>query len=265
MAAVYGITGEVTSWTNNSRLISSGSQPSAFTANIVGDAVDSTAFDATNSNEFVPGLKSISGTITTLYDAPIIGAAGGVGWATVAYYVTNIQSWLLRMSRATTDTTEFNTGAVPDWRSFTPGLINWSGEYSGFLDGTTAVTAPADYDGGLGTVTLTIASGVTFAGSAHLTNLDSTVSPAATNNVRHGFQGSGNLTAAGDKFFDAAVVSIITDPSSDTLTLKAFEAGVTDRTFSGAAFWESVEIRCAVDQIPVATINWRGTGAWTIT
>ena len=76
---------------------------------------------------------------------------------------------------------------------------------------------------------------------------------------------SGDLTAAGDKFFDAGAITPITDPSSDTLTLKAHEAGATDRTFSGDAFWSRVEINCAVNQLVTASIDFQGTGSWSVT
>lgn len=259
MTAIFGITGQVTSWTNNANLVGSGSAPSEFELTVNGNDQDTTAFGALRATESIQGLKSWEGRITSRIDEAQIGSAGLVAFSGISYYAVNIRQWRLELQREFEDTTAFSSLSDPEWISRTPGLFDWFGEYQGFLDSSDAVVLPAapGDSPSLASLTLTMESGKTFAGAAGIRSLTPRASPRIANTVLHRFFGSGDLTVAGATFFPTGTLAPALDPSSDTLTLQASNG----RTYSGAAFWSRVVIQCAVDEVITCEVDFQGTGS----
>ena len=252
MAAITGATGSVTSWAGaaNTLLIATSSAPSSFTINYSADEMDTTGFAATNSMTAIAGLKTWSGSISTRYQAAQIGAAGSVTYASGD--VLNTNAWQMSMASAAKETTAFGASV----KSFIPSLLNWSGSYSGYYDGTTALT-------GLGVDPPAAASFAldgtrSLIGAITITSQSVSSSPAEVVTVQQGFKGSGALAGLGASGFFAASEVLI--PVVGSLVLSSS----TGQTFTGNAFWTSLTVVCPVAGLVTMEIGFQGTGALTI-
>lgn len=70
----------------------------------------------------------------------ITGGAGSVTFA--SGYAVNVQSWALSFVGTAHEITDF-TAATTGYKTFLPGLKEWSGSYTCFLDDTTKTVAPS--------------------------------------------------------------------------------------------------------------------------
>lgn len=255
MAAITGITGAVTSWTNNTQLISTGSKPMQFSLDVDCDEHDVTAFDTTGAQAYIKGLRSWGGSFTAQLATPAIGALGLVTFS--AGYVVNLNAFSVNIACAEHEVTAF----AATEKAYIPGMFNWSGTFGGFLDGTTAATLPGNSnEPATGTFLYQElgATDNTLAGSIFTTRLGIGVSPTAPNSVNYSFRGSGALTQS------STSVGIIPDgalavPTVGELVLTAS----TGRTFTGNAFWTGIAIAVSVGAPTVLTGTFRGTGALT--
>lgn len=250
MAVITGVTGEVTSWANNTLLIDTNSAPATFTLDYVADEHDTTAFGATSAMTAIAGLPSWSGTISTRYDAAQIGNGGSVTYS--SGHVVNVNGWSMEMTSDPKPVTALSASA----KAYLPSLIRWAGQYTGYLDSSTAIS-------GLGvdppaSATFAFDGTRSLAGAITVLSQSITSSPSEPNVYTQRYRGSGALTAAGaSSFFSAGTVAI---PTVGELVLQAS----TSRTFTGDAFWTSLSINCPVDGLVTLDIGFQGTGALTI-
>ncbi len=265
MAAVSGILGVVTSWsgTFNASLLT-GSRPAQFSLNMAGDDLDTTAFADLGVETHIKGLSSWSGSFTAQLAAPAIGALGLVTFA--GGYVTNLNAWTLNAAANALETTAF--GATV--KTFIPGTLNWGGTFSGYQDGTTALTAPANSgEPATGTFKYQEAGAVDnqVAGSIFTTALGLTVQPNAVNAVSYSYRGSGALTHADTTAGTTAVWTkntALATPILGDIVLTSY----TGRTFTAAAphgaFWTGISISVGVNQATTVQVSFQGTGTLTI-
>jgi hypothetical protein len=113
MASVIPLNGEVTSWTNNTGLISGAVKPSQIVWNIAADEGDVTAFESnTMAAEYISGLRNGTGTITSFLSPATYGLQGLVTSASSANYTTNSKSWNMTIAIDESDTTAFGATGV---------------------------------------------------------------------------------------------------------------------------------------------------------
>ena len=261
MAKTVGITGLVTSWggTANTQLISGGNSPASFSLDISGEEADSTVLGASLVQAaYTKGMRSWSGSISAFKKTIGIGNAGSITFS--AGYTTLLRSWDVTFEADSFESSVFGSSATTaSWMEHTPGLIRVSGSFEAIVDDTTAIAMPAN-SSEPATLTLTIASGETFAFSAFTTRAAVQVATNQLNTVGYSFRGSGNVTvaASGDKMpFDAG--SSIAIPVEGELVLQA----ATSRTYTGNAFWKRVNVKCSPAGLVTTDIGFQGTGALT--
>ena len=118
MAAITGITGDVTSWANNTQLAVTGTKPAQFTLNMQGDDIDVTSFATTGSESHIKGLSSWSGSFTAQLATPAIGALGLVTFS--AGYTTLLDAWTMAVKGNAHEVTSF----LATEKAFIPGLYS---------------------------------------------------------------------------------------------------------------------------------------------
>jgi hypothetical protein len=262
MAAVPGITGEITSWATgiNAQLAGTGTTPNEATINMEAEEFDSTAFDTTGAAAYIKGLRSWSVEFNAYLKA--IDHGGGTnGLVTFsAGYTTGIRAWTLDVVRDMFDATVFGDAV----KTYVAGLIRWGGSYEGFMDGTTALTEPGNANEPASIVLKyqeKTTTDNTLSGSAFTTRASGRSTPQALNSANYTFRGSGDLTqstpTSGAGIFPAGALA---NTAAGSLVFTAS----TGRTFTGDAFWERVSIQCGVGNLVTIAVTARGTGALTI-
>ncbi|MBX3376049.1 MAG: hypothetical protein KF678_03485 [Phycisphaeraceae bacterium] len=272
MAATYGILGKVTSWSGTfvADLIGTSNSPATFTLNQVVDTSDVTRFvtgsGGARIGRNIPGLKSWSGTISCQLATPRIGNAGLVTYS--SGYVANVKSFNISLNADSTDTTVF-ASTDPTWKSFTPGIVRWSGSYETFLDSATAPHgAGMAAEPAAASFALVDDAGSTadkiLAGNVITQSLGISVAPASISTANYAFVGDDQPTVTG-----TYVGGIMTDPGGGVYSITTPIAGAmvlqsyTSQTFSGSAFWTSISFKCEVGQPITVDINFQGTGPLT--
>jgi hypothetical protein len=273
MASVIPLNGEVTSWTNNTGLISGAVKPSQIVWNIAADEGDVTAFESnTLAAEYISGLRNGTGTITSFLSPATYGLQGLVTSASSANYTTNSKSWNMTIAIDESDTTAFGATGVAD-RLFAPGMYRWNGQFVCNTDDTTAITLP-----GQAKETLTLkyldAGGagddVDFAlsGSAFVLNLGSTSTPNAVAETTFAYRGSGQLSSAGGDGVRTPIFPV--GASSVAAAISGFQAGAlttvltSGTTIAANAFPTSIQITVDPNSPIQVVTNFRASGAFTI-
>lgn len=130
--------------------------------------------------------------------AAVQGRHGLVKWATKQ--IMRADHWDISLDVDMLDVTAFSTDGV-QWRSFLPGLSQWSGTVSGFADVVgdssgqkaiqTAILTPAT-----GTIKLMLSEtgGEALNGAVYWRNMSNTVDVADSEKIVFSFQGTGALT-----------------------------------------------------------------------
>lgn len=122
------------------------------------------------------------------------GTAGTVSFTTGAYWVYNVTRWTLTENNEVLDVTVL-TGSLA-WRTFIPGIKNWSGSFEGYASNETS--GSLDNTGeAAASATFTTGGGDTFAGSIIIQSAEWETGIDAPDTLRCTFQGSGALTKAG--------------------------------------------------------------------
>lgn len=262
MAAVTGLTGEVSSWngTFNAALLAL-LAPAEFSLEMTGASLETTAFTPATGTQTVvatkiPGLREWRGSFAGSQATATNGIAGTVSGAN---YSTNVRAWEITMTAAELDTTVFQT--ANSWKTFAPGLVAWSGTYEALVDDTTLVAVP---DVATVTATFSIDASNSWIGSIFTTGATVTGRVGDLFVVQYTFEGTGHLESSGT----AAVLpdnnGTVATPAAGSLVLYARDNnGTNDRTYTGSAFWTRIAVSCRVGEVVRGTVNFRGTGALT--
>lgn len=264
MAATVGLTGLLASngSGNTHDLITNGG-PYTATVTAQADNFDNTQFAASLASlQYVQGLKMW----TVGFSSRFQGKAGLDGSVTFASgYTVGCRSYTLSVQAQEFDTTAFGAAA---WKTWAPGLYQFSGSFDVDVDSTTALSDLSAPSGTGAAATFKFGDETTaddtVAGNIITTQLTEVVSIGDLNRATYAFQGSGNLTFAGDNsLITAGALGIpeeIDDGGGEVLTVTASSG----RTASGNAFWTNMGISCAVGGLVDITGTLRGTGALTI-
>lgn len=262
-----GIGGAVTSWANNDggvgelNIAAAETAETAWTLRYFADEIDATAFGLTaSSRAALAGLKQWDGSITMQQATPSVGVAAALDWDQLSETLEpHVRDWQLVVTAPPVDTTSFSTTGH---KSFVPGVISWAATVNYFLD--SAVAQPAI--GGSGTLTLTLSSGNTLAGTGYLLSWNQSVSPAGRLIATVQVLGSGPIAATdgGANFFGGTASNLVRDADPEGNSSELVLTSSTSRTYTGDAFWTQVAINCPVDQKISATVNFQGTGDLTL-
>ncbi len=262
MTATQGLLGDVVSWggTFNTAVLAL-IKPAGFTANLTAASLDVTGYAAGAAvvRSKIKGLKGISGNIEGFLATPNNGIAGSVSGPT---YTSNVRSWNMSIKAAALETTAWPVTAT-NWRTFLPGLVEWSGSYEALVDSSTAITEAGEAAEPL-SATFTIASGQTLAGTIFNTSAAVVSRVGELNVVRYSYEGTGHIVSVGTSNLVPAA-STLALPVAGTLILKMAEEGATDKALSFSAFW--TELSIDVSPQNAVTIGWgfQGSGAVSIT
>lgn len=261
MAATFGVTGEVTSWTGNSGLVSGGVKPSQIAWNISADEADVTAFESdTIAAEYIAGLRNATGTITTYLTPATHGTEGLV--TSSSNYVTGAKAWNMTIAILEGEATAFSGSGVTE-RVYIPGPYSFSGQYTCLTDSSTAITLPA-----LAKETLTFkyregsVTDMSLAGSAFVSQVSSTSSPTAVAETTFAYRGSGQLTAAGE---DASNTPLFAAGAIGAFSAGTLTTVLTDGTaIAATAFPTSIAITVDPNSPIQVVTGFRASGAITI-
>jgi hypothetical protein len=258
MAAVTGINGAVTSWANNTHLISTGSKPFSFNLTMEGDNLDSTSFSSAGVGEAIKGL---TGWYVEMEGWTVLPCEGSAGLVTfTAGYTTLLDSWELEVQG-----TEYASTAFGDTvRKHVPGGFKWGGSFAGKMDDTTAAAAISNAsEPATGTFKYQErgATDNALSGSIFTYGAQFGVTPNALNSASYQFQGSGALTqsnpATGEGIIPDGALAVAT-PGSLVLTASS------GRTFTGSAFWTRIAVSCRVGELVRVRLRARGSDSLSI-
>jgi len=259
MSATTGVTGLLaSSGSGNTHDLIDNSGQYTGTLNLASDVYDATQFAASlESTTHVQGLKAWSMDFAARFQQKA-GLEGSVTFG--SGYVVGCRQYSLSIVAPEFDTTAFGASA---WKTWTSGTYSWSGTFEVDIDSSTSLsdlTAP----GGTG-ASATFKFGDettdddTAAGNIITTQLQGSVPVGDLNRATYSFQGSGNLTFAGDNsLITAGTLGI---PAANTATTLTAASG---KTFAGSTFWTSIGINCGIGSLIDVTGTLRGTGALTI-
>lgn len=263
MTAIIGALGSV-AWVGgtNAQLAGTGTQPREWTLDLTADELDTTVFGNTGAMTAIPGLQSWSGTFKALLKAPAYGNQGLVTFS--AGYTANINEWSLSVKRDKLEATIFNA-TPPTVKTYLPGLFKWDGSFAGFLDNTTTAVFPGTNSAEPAAATFKYqeegGTDSQLSGSILTTKSTIGVKPAALNAVAYTFRGTGDLTqstpSAGAPIIPTGALSLA---AASALTLTSDGT----KTFSGNAFWESIDITVKLNGLIEVSVGFQGTGVLTL-
>jgi hypothetical protein len=207
-------------------------------------------------------IGDFSGTITGRLSPAKLGNSGFV--TASGAYLTNLERWKLSMRCPALPATAMTGSAVTD-RSFVPGIITSTGSWTAAIDDTTPLVKPGVSYSATLKLLENDANDQTLAATIYTTGAPFTVKVGEVSLVEVPFAVSGDITAAGtggsggipSPLFAAGVIQ---RPAVGELILQA-HAG---RTYTGNAFWTSIDIDVPVDDLITVTVNFQGSGALTI-
>lgn len=248
--------------------------PYTFTLDASAPAIDMTGGNtsAISSHSFRSSLGEWSGSIRGRFKSggPLLGNAGLVTFSSGTVY--RVSSYTLTMEVPAHEITGQASSAVL-WKEFRPGLIRWSGSWTGLLEsGTAAPVNPtaASASAAAATFKLSEEGGTDneFTGSIITTRRSNTVTLGELNAVTYDFQGSGDLTIVGSTNILAA--GALGTPDWDMDADGAGDVIVTFQNasgneYAGAAFWRRISISVGVGELIDITTDVQGTGALTPT
>lgn len=263
MAKHISDTGAVTSWANNTPLISGGSAPTEFNLSLEADTHDVTAFTASiKSTGKIAGLRKATATIRTRMSPAKIGATGLVTHS--AGYATSSRAWKIDMSWPVHDVTEFSGSGVNSY-AYMPGLISWSGSYDAFVLTDAAVPQAG---GASASATFKIiensSNDQTLAGNVIISKIDPKNKVGDVCMATVSFVGDGDLAAAGTSGsgigapFITAISAVVSATGSLVLTSS------TGKTYTGDAFPSRIAYDVAVNGVITVEATAQFTGDITI-
>lgn len=265
MSVVIGYPGSVT-WagaTNNAQLATTGAEPVEWRLNIRGDEYETTAFAGTGAQTtFIKGLTQWDGEFTATLKSPEHGALGLVTFA--AGYTAQIMEWSIDIVRDAIDVTTF----AATERAFLPGLCRINGSFRGFVDDTTSITHVGGSNASepaTGTFKYSErgATDGTLAGSIFTTSGDVDVNPGRAATVAYNWRMSGALTVSVPSTGVSPLKTGTFDPTADVASAITLAADGT-KTYSGSAFWKSINLRVAVGQMTTLRVGVQGAGVLTV-
>lgn len=253
-----GQTGLVTSWGSPNSQVLTGFGAMAYTLNPDMDSEDATLFVASlTTGKNLKGLRMWSVNMTGSRPTPILGSGGGLTISSGGYAI-NVTEWDLTLECRVLNATVMGSAATAaNWKEFKGGLITASGSFTAYVDDTTDLAMPTT--GADPTITLTLASGLSYAFAGHLTGGPIEVSPEREQTVQYSFRNSGNVTTTGATLPTAAGSNLVI-PTPSSLVLQS-HSGLT---FTGDAFWRRLTFRCPVDRKIEQTVEAQGTGSLTV-
>jgi hypothetical protein len=268
-----GLEGTITSWagTNNATLIAAITEHTC-QLNIDGGTADRTGYAASLSSMAMgPGLRSWGGTISGRFSGSGTAEVGYLGAVTYAAgNVLHVTDWKLDVKAKELDITTYNASTTAvGWKSFRPGILNWSGSYGTLVDSGVAPTLPSAPGVASTSAVFTITTGKTLTGNILPSQVGLAIPVGDLNKLSYSFVGDGAFTSAGaNSLFPAAVVALPMwdetsgDGVADTALVFKSNTG-TGGTFTGNAFWTGISITHKPNAYIDVSVTFRGSGAMT--
>ena len=230
--------------------------PASCALTTTGDDQDTTAWTGSTvtSRTSTVGLRTWTASFTGYTSTAVLGSTGLI--TASGFSVAYARAWDMTINCEAAESTYFNS---PSWRSFIPGLLSASGSFETFADnGTALVLAPT---AATGTFRLSDqATDQTIAATINQLSLNSTQTIGDIVMATIGYKVSGAMTLNGSGTFTPILgTGTLAPPAAAELIITS----TTSRTFTGSAFWTSVRIRCAVDQLIEVEATFQGSDTLT--
>lgn len=259
MSATTGLTGDVVSWsgTFNAAMLAL-LKPATFTLDTSADALDSTGYaaGALRVRSIIKGLRSWRGSFGGYLATPVTGMTGNISGAG---YSTNIQRWSMQFAANAIDATALPVSS--GFRSYLPSLVSVRGTYDAIVDSSTAIKE-AGSSSDPAAATFTIQTSNTLAASIITTGAQVVSRVGDLSVVRYTFEVDGDVVSVGSANVIPAASTIAT-PVAGTMVLKAHEAGASDKTYTGSAFWTGISITVDPAAVTAIQVDFQGDGAIT--
>ena len=270
MAFVNGLSGDLsaTGSTDLSFLIESGVRPYQASIAVNREVLEGTGFGSTApvAMDKIAGVKDWSGSFNARFPQTT-PASGHEGLVTFANgYVLGCHSWSITASASEHEETGFSS-TPPEWRDYSSGLYQFSGNWLVQVDDTTALAGLTDA-AGTGAASFRLNKETTNNNLFSASNIivSGRSAPFEVNGkpvVQYDFTVDGMLQVDGDNpMFEVAVAGVPDDlvrPAATAITLRA--AG--SRTYTGSAFATGWTVGASIGSPITTTVNFRGTGALT--
>lgn len=125
----------------------------------------------------------------------LTGINGGV--TLPSGHVAKLRAWSLSVNQEVHDVTNFDS--TGDWHECIAGLKSWSGVASGFVQDNDSNLAPNVDTPASGSITLTVRTGSTFAGTCIISNIAIGQAVDGVCSIAFAFVGNGALTETWDE------------------------------------------------------------------
>lgn len=261
----YVTTGAVTSWGSGSDFVAkllSGQGFKSFQLTGTGIVNDATRYASTPYfTSKVKGTRGARVTMQAFLATPLDGLNGLVTYTSGFAPATLVNSWSMSLTRPVTNITPF--GNV--WETYSVGFVNGTGNFSGWPDDTTALSAAVlSAEPASATFQLISGGGGKQLAASIITNSlnsDFTANQQAT--MSYGFETTGAITTVGTStaalWTADADGSLLSQLPVKTLTLTS----LTGQTYVGSAFWTRIGIDCKVGSPIMVSVDAVFTGAVT--
>lgn len=268
--------GKVVSWGASgfySDLISKVS-PADVTWDVSAPEVDVTGMGVTTAAH-LPALGQWTATIRARgFATPRLSNVGLVSFSSGGYALHCRSFELVIETVAVHDITAFNGASPPQWRSFRPDIVRWSGSFVCAADSATAAVAPhlATATGtatSLPTITLKYGEDTAddqLSGTVLIRQLGGSQRVGSLTEYTYSFVGTGALTPAGtNSIFGSSAFGVPpwSEMGATTNTLLTVEQLAGGPRWSGDAFYRRIRLACEVGSPVELDIDVQGTGAWT--
>ena len=270
---IIGAQGALTSWTGTfyTALLSKMNAMAA-TVTAAGDVIDVTAL-GDYGRVIIPGLGQWTAQLEGFAKIGSVPALGNTGL--VAYSgSTNvyIDSYTININAAVHETTAFN-GTAPTWKTFRPGVVNWSGTMNARLDDAAASPLPLAVGGSPVSATFTYGTTATLAGNIVITSVAPAIRVGGISLVPITFNGTSTLTPAGANSilgttaFGGSAATGIPEWNDNGSSAKPLTITTNSgNTLVGAdGFWSSLSINVGVSQAVMVSVGVQGSGSMTAT
>lgn len=272
MAQIIGAQGTLSSWTGTfySNLRTKLTE-TAVTIAASRDTVDVTGLGQ-YGRSVIPGLgqwtAQVEGT-ANIGSAPALGNTGLVAYTGSTSVL--IDSFTLNINAQVHETTAFN-GTPPTWKTFRPGVVNWSGTMTARLDDGNAAPLPLTIGGTPVSAVFTYGTTATLTGDIVIASVAPAIRIGSLSLIPITFNGTGVLTAAGAN--DIFGATAFADPTSSAGIPEWNANGssakpivmttASGRTLTGAdGFWSSISLTASVSDLTRVSVGVQGSGSMT--
>ena len=185
-----------------------------------------------------------------------------------------IDSFTINLNAQVHETTAFNASA-PTWKTFRPGVVNWSGSMMARLDDGNAAPLPLAVGGSAVSCVFTYGTTATLTGDIVISSVAPAIRVGSLSLIPITFNGTGQLLPGGANSIlgstaFATGASGIPEWNDNGSSAKPIVIQTTStpssKTLTGAdGFWSSISLTASVSEVVRVSVGVQGSGSLTAT